>query len=133
MLDKPKWEDVYNLIHDNMLRDYRIDIETNSTLSADTDEDKQNVTEAVTAMSNMFNAFAPAVEKGAITMPVMKQMTLAVVRRFNFGRMLEDAVNAMPDQLPDTAARLVRRRPLRCRRRMRRRKFASKSRNRSRR
>jgi hypothetical protein len=100
VLSKPKWQDVYTLIHDNMLRDYRIDIETNSTLSADTDEDKQNVTEAVTAMSNMFQAFAPAVEKGAITMPVMKQMTLAVVRRFNFGRMLEDAVSAMPDQLP---------------------------------
>lgn len=100
-LAKPKWSDVMDLLHNDMLRYYRIDIETNSTISVDKDEDKQNVTEAVTALSNMFNSFAPIVEKGALPMPVFKEMTLAVVRKFEFGRQLEEAVKAMPDKLPD--------------------------------
>lgn len=97
---KMPWGEVVKLLQDDLLRDFHIDIETNSTLDANSNEDKQNITEALTALSNMFTSFLPAVQQGAMTMPALKEMTLTVMRKFQFGREVEDAVASMPDQLP---------------------------------
>jgi hypothetical protein len=99
-LKKMPWSEVMKLLQNDLLRDFRVDIETNSTIEANSAEDKQNMTEALQAIANMFDSFLPMVEKGALTMPVVKEMTLTVCRRFSFGREMEDAINAMPDQLP---------------------------------
>jgi hypothetical protein len=99
-LGKVPWEAVIQLLQNDLLRDFRIDIETNSTIEANSAEDKSNMTEALQALSNMFDSFLPLVEKGALTMPVVKEMSLTVARRFNFGRQLEDSINGMPDKLP---------------------------------
>jgi hypothetical protein len=100
VLAKPKWEDVVGLLRNDLLRTYRIDIETNSTISADTLEDKKDVTEAMTALGQMITSFGPAVAQGALPMAVLKSMLLSVIRRFSFGREVEDAVAAIPEQLP---------------------------------
>jgi len=100
ILSKPRWEDVLKLLKDDLLRGYRVDIETNSTLANTSSEDQQNITNAMTALSNMFQSFLPAVQEGALTMPALKEMTLAVARRFEFGRQVETSISAMPDQLP---------------------------------
>lgn len=100
-LSKPRWKDVMDLLRNDFKRSYRIDIETNSTIEATSQEDKQNITEAMTAMANTAQSFQPLVEAGALPMAMFKQMMLTVVRRFQFGRQVEDAVMAMPDQLPE--------------------------------
>ena len=89
------------------MRGYRIDIETNSTLANTSGEDQQNINLAMQSLSSMYQNFLPAVQQGAMTMPALKEMTLSVARRFEFGRQVGAAVASMPDQLPPR--RLIRR------------------------
>lgn len=100
VLQKPAWDDVVKLLRNDMLRSYRIDIETNSTIASDTQEDKDNVSDALTGISQMLQSFAPMVQQGVLTMPVMKTILLTTVRKFAFGRECEDAIKQMPDQAP---------------------------------
>lgn len=99
-LQKPKWSDVLGLLQSDMQRYYKIDIETNSTIAADTAEDQQKITECMTALGNMYQSFGPVVQAGAMPLGVLKEMTLAVIRRFSFGRQVEDAIMQMPDEAP---------------------------------
>lgn len=100
VMQKPAWEDVIKLLRNDMLRSYRIDIETNSTIASDTQEDKDNVTDALTGIAQLLQSFAPMVQQGVLTMPVMKTILLTTVRKFSFGRECEDAIKQMPDQAP---------------------------------
>lgn len=100
VLAKPAWEDVLELLRTDLQRNFRIDIETNSTIAADTQEDKDDISDAMQALGTMFQSFIPMVQQGILTMPVVKSVLLTVARKFAFGREMEDAVNAMADQLP---------------------------------
>jgi hypothetical protein len=100
VLQKPAWEDVVGLLRDDVQRYYRIDIETNSTLAADTQEDKDNVSDGLTGISQTLQAFLPMVQAGALSMEALKAILLASVRKFEFGRECEDAIKTMPDELP---------------------------------
>ena len=100
VLQKPAWADVVGLLRDNLQRNYRIDIETNSTIAADTAEDKANIVEAVGVIGKMFQQLAPLAQQGALPVAAVKQIILTVARRFQFGRQVEDELNQMPNQLP---------------------------------
>jgi hypothetical protein len=101
VLAKPKWSDVLNLLKDKYLRYGKIDIETNSTIEANSAEDKQNMSEALTAIGTLVQQFEPMVQSGAMPMTMVKGLILAVARRFTFGRQVEDAIAQIPDQAPN--------------------------------
>lgn len=100
VLAKPRWADIMGLLRDDVLRNYRVDIETNSTIDPNTTEDKQNLSDVLNSLASIFQSFLPAVQAGALTMPALKSIIMTVVRRFQFGREVEDAVEQMPEQLP---------------------------------
>lgn len=101
---KPAWEPILAILKDNLQRGYKIDIETNSTLANTSAEDQQNITQAMSAIASMLETFIPAVQIGMMTMAAVKEMLLSVARRFEFGRQVESAIAAMPDQLPQPQA-----------------------------
>lgn len=103
-LQKPAWADVVGLLRDDLQRNYRVDIETNSTIAADTAEDKENIVEAVGVIGKLFQQLAPLAQQGALPVPAVKQIILTVARRFQFGRQVEDELEQMPDQLPTPPA-----------------------------
>jgi len=100
LLDTPSWEEVMGLLQDDLLRCYRIDIETNSTVDAEATEDKQDITEVMQAMGQFFSAVGPLVEKGVMDYEIAKNMLLVIVRRFRFGREFEEAVEGMQPPAP---------------------------------
>lgn len=100
VLAKPQWEKVIELLRDDIHRNYRIDIETDSTLAKETQATQEEINEAMQSLAQMYQSFLPAVEGGALTMPALKQMIKTVVRNLPFGKNLEDAIDQMPDQLP---------------------------------
>jgi ferritin-like metal-binding protein YciE len=81
-------------------RTYRIDIETDSTLSATQDSDMQGLREVLTACSQMLQGFGPAVQMGAMPVDVLKALMLAVVRRAKLGSAVEDALEKMQQPPP---------------------------------
>jgi hypothetical protein len=102
----PSWEDVVNVLRDRVIFNYKVDIETNSTIDAEAAQDKQDIAELLNAVSQFLNGVAPLVQEGVLPIEVAKSMLLVVSRRFNFGSQLEDALNAMqaPQPKPDPAA-----------------------------
>lgn len=101
----PSWEEILEVLNDNYWRSYRLDIETNSTLDVEATEDKQLVGEFMNAFAQFVNGVAPMVEKGSMDFEVAKSMMLAVVKRFRFGREVEEQLKSMtppkPQQNPE--------------------------------
>lgn len=95
MLSKPTWEDILGLLQNDLQRNYRIDIETNSTVDADATEDKQDVAEVMNAIAQFMNGVQPMLESGYMSFDVAKSLLLATIRRFRFGTDIEDQIKQM--------------------------------------
>lgn len=97
----PAWEDILDVLKDDFSRSYRLDIETNSTLDVEATEDKQQTAEFMNAMSQFMNGVMPMVREGAMPFEAAKSMMLAVVKRYRFGRDVEEQLKSMkPPQPP---------------------------------
>lgn len=96
----PSWDDVLELLQNDYWRSYRLDIETNSTLDVEATEDKQNVAEFMNAFAQLMNGMFPMVEKGVMPFDAAKSMMLAIVKRFRFGREVEDQLKEMVQPKP---------------------------------
>jgi len=100
ILQMPNWGDILEVLKDNYSRSYRIDIETNSTLDVEATEDKQLVGDFMNAMAQFMNGMGPLIEKGVMPFPAAKSMMLAIVKRYRFGREVEDELNKMQEPKP---------------------------------
>jgi hypothetical protein len=100
MSSTPTWTAVLSLLKDKLAREYHIDIETNSTIDADANEDKENIAELMNAISQFMNGVAPLVQSGSLDINAAKAMLLAVVRRFEFGSEVEDYIRNMQPPKP---------------------------------
>lgn len=96
----PGWPEILSSLKDSVTRNYRIDIETNSTVDAEATEDKQNIAELLNAMAQFLNGVTPLVEQGSMPFETAKQMLLAIIRRFRFGPDLEDSLKTMTQPKP---------------------------------
>ena len=94
------WGQVVAIMRSNVMRGFKVDIETNSTIDADATEDQKNISEFLMALGQAMQAFGPMLQMGAITQPMFKSMMTAIARRFEFGAEVEDAITEMPEQLP---------------------------------
>lgn len=79
-------------------RAFRIDIETDSTIAADQETDKRNITELLTAVTGYIAQAAPAVQAGFMPVEAAKGLLLSAVRRFKLGREVEDALETVGQQ-----------------------------------
>jgi hypothetical protein len=100
------WEAVMQEMKNDATRTYRVDIETDSTLSATQDSDMAGLKEVLTACVQLLQGFGPAVQQGAMDVSILKEMMLAVVRRAKMGTAVEDAIEKMkqPPAPPDPNA-----------------------------
>ena len=102
VLGTPTWEDILDVLRNDLQRAYKIDIQTNSTVDAEATEDKANIAEFMNALAQFFNAIAPAVQAGALPFEAAKTLLLAIVRRFRFGPEVEDELLKMvPPKAPE--------------------------------
>lgn len=91
----PSWEELLAFLRDDLQRNYRIDIETNSTVDAEATEDKEDLGELMNAISQFLAGIGPLVENGTMPFEVAQGMLLEVVRRYRFGSDMEDAIKKM--------------------------------------
>lgn len=106
VVSKPAVEDVLMLLRDDLQRSFRVDIETNSSIDLEATEDKQDMAEMTNALAQFMNGVAPAVQSGGLPFEAAKIMLLSLVRRFRFGRDVEEVLEKMeppPPPAPDPA------------------------------
>jgi hypothetical protein len=99
-LAQPVWGQILQLLRDDLQRSYRIDIETNSTIEPEAAEDKQALTELLTALSQTMQAFGPLVLQGVLPFEAAQSMLLFIARRFRFGSEIEGKLMAMQPPKP---------------------------------
>lgn len=105
-LQKPTWEQVVALLRDDKLRGFRVDIETDSTVQPDASQEQKNRVELLTAITGFVQGVAPAVQSGAISLDLAKEMLTFGVRAFKVSPQLEDAldtIGAKSEAKDDTA------------------------------
>lgn len=95
ILSLPSWEDIQAVLKGDVQRQYKIDIETNSTVDAEATEDKADVAEFLNSLSQFLNGVAPMIEQGYMSFDVAKTMLMSIVRRFRFGVEVEDQIAEM--------------------------------------
>lgn len=100
ILQKPSWDELLQLLQNDIQRSFRIDIEANSTLDAEATEDKQDIQELLGAISQFFAAIGPQVESGVLPFDVAKGMLIALSRRYRLGADFEEELGKMQAPQP---------------------------------
>lgn len=100
LLQSPSWEELIELLQNDLARSYRIDIEANSTLDAEATEDKQDVQELLAGLGQFFQAVGPLVQSGTLPFDVAKGMLVALTRRYRLGAEFEDELAKMQAPQP---------------------------------
>jgi hypothetical protein len=91
------------LLRDERLRSFRIDIETDSTIEPDENAEKQRRTEFVTAVGGFMREAMPLAATAPALAPVMSETLLFLVRGYRAGRMMEDTIEKAAEQMQQQA------------------------------
>jgi hypothetical protein len=93
MLEQPTWAEVMALLRDNTLRTFRIDIETDSTIEPDDQDEKQRRIEFVQAVGEYVAKSIPALQLAPAMTPVIAEGLKFLVRGFRVGREMEEVID----------------------------------------
>lgn len=101
MLDNPTWEEVHALLQNQPELNFRIDIETDSTIKADEQQDKQERVELLTAAGTFIQQAAQV--QNPELMPLLVEMLMFGVRGFKIGKTLEGTFRTVLKKVEKTA------------------------------
>lgn len=79
------------LMKQDVLRDYRIDIETDSTIRADVERTMRDQSEFVQSFSSLIQVIGPLVQEGAMPKPVAVTLLQAVANQSKLPRSVQEA------------------------------------------
>lgn len=86
-LQSPTWEQIGVVMRSDKLREYRIDVETDSTVAETIDRDMEGLREVIGSVGEVLAGVAQG-----LPVEVGKEVALAVVRRARLGHAVEDAL-----------------------------------------
>lgn len=103
MLSQPSQEDVMALLQDDITRNYRIDIESDSTIRNDLTRNQQTMNLFLQGTAQFGQAMGPIIMADASMKPVVMEIYGAFARQFKLGRQAEDAIEAATEQAQKSA------------------------------
>jgi hypothetical protein len=92
-------DEVIELLRDDRMRGFLIDIETDSTIQPDEDAEKQRRTEFVTAFGGFMKEAGEILPTAPSLAPMIGEILLFMVRGFRAGRGLEEVIERSMQQL----------------------------------
>ncbi len=81
------------ILRSDLMRAYRIDIETDSTIQADVIRAQQQAGQFIQGAGTFFQAIGPAVQTGAMPPDVAIKLFMGLARPFKLGKQAEDALD----------------------------------------
>lgn len=91
------------LLKNEKARGFQIDIETDSTVAADEQADKESRVEFLTAITNFAQGWAPILQQSPAAAPMVGEMMLFAVRGFKAGEQLETSIEQAMQALAQQA------------------------------
>lgn len=104
LMDEPSWEDVERLLRDNAARSFRIDIETDSTIAQDEQQEQQARMGFAEAVGKLLESSIKVVNEVPELAPAISETFMFVLRSFKVGRPTEQAFQEAMDKLTEKAA-----------------------------
>lgn len=104
MMNSPTWEDVQALLSNNAMRQFRIDIETDSTIEPNEMDEQERTVQFIQAISGFFAQVGPQVAAQPLLARMFGEMIKFAARRFRAGRQLEDIIDSTVDQITAAAS-----------------------------
>lgn len=89
------WQDIMNVLRDPQERNYKVDIETDSTVAATIQRDMEGLQKVLTAIVEFINGIGPAVQSGAVPIEAVKEIISTIARRARLGGVVEDALDGI--------------------------------------
>ncbi len=93
------------LLANSTIRDFSIQVESDTLAQIDEQEEKQAAAEAITAIGGFVKEAIPMVGQAPETLPMVSEMLLFLVRRYRAGRSLESAIERAMMALQQKAQR----------------------------
>lgn len=93
------WPAIKQLLANRHLRDFRLDIETDSTIEADQNAEKQRRTEFVGVLGDFLAKSLPQAEKMPALLPLLSETLMFLVRGYRAGRSLENIIETTMQQI----------------------------------
>ena len=100
VLTSPTWDDVMGMLKADGMRQYRVGIETDSTVQETLQRDTQDMQNAITSVVNLFTTLGPAVQEGILSVEMVKQLATAVTRNARMGQPVEDVIDQIQQPPP---------------------------------
>lgn len=100
LMQMPTWEDVMGIMRNDSLRQFKVDVETDSTIAGSLEGDMQGLSQVLQAITQTLTGMAPLVQAGALPIDAAKEVVLAVVRRARMGLAVEDAFEKLTAPKP---------------------------------
>ncbi|MGO8023076.1 hypothetical protein [Rhizobium leguminosarum] len=103
MMEQPTIDEVVELLRNDSVRGFRIDIETDSTIEPDEDAEKQRRMEFVQMVGGFMQQAGAIAQQTPMLVPVMVETLLFAARGFRAGRQLENTLEQVGAQLSQSA------------------------------
>jgi hypothetical protein len=87
--------EIKQVLSQDLSRSFAIDVETDSTIAIDEQQDKQNRTEMLSSVTSYLQAILPAVQQQLMPADIAKEILLINVRGYKHARNLEDMILSM--------------------------------------
>jgi len=103
-LQQPSWEEVVQIMRDDMARTFRVDVETDSMVASTIESDMQALGEVLAGLTQFWQGVAPMIQAGVLPVDAVKAISLSIARRARMGMEVEDALDNMqapPPPQPD--------------------------------
>lgn len=102
LVSQPSQEEVMQLLQDDISRNYRIDIESDSTIRNDLSRNQQTMNMFLQGTAQFGQAMGPIIMADASMKPMVMEIYGAFARQFKLGRQAEDAIDAATEQAQKT-------------------------------
>ncbi|MGO6845772.1 hypothetical protein ACC764_10170 [Rhizobium ruizarguesonis] len=103
MMQQPAIDEVVQLLRNDSIRGFQIDIETDSTIEPDEDAEKQRRMEFVQMIGGFLQQAGAMAQQNPMLVPVMVETLLFAARGFRAGRQLESTLEQVGAQLSEAA------------------------------
>ncbi len=101
-LNRPTWEEVLAVLRSDKLRGFRVDIETDSTIKPQADQEQRNRVDAITAITGFLEKAMPAVQGGAVPKKFATELLNFGMRSFKVGPQIEELLDEWAGGALDT-------------------------------
>ena len=97
ILAKPSKEEVEQLLKNDAMRNYRVDIESDSTIRADLMRNQETMSTFLQGTAQYLAAVGPAVQEGYMPPDAAVDVYVAFARQFKLGKQAEDALERLSE------------------------------------